>query len=153
MRQKWWGSLNPHSTTKIFENCFLNKYGTLKKQTSWTLPANNNMALRKLKNIITSSRLLQSLILRATDQNYFAIMASFDLSAALNLVNVLLLTKRQRIMCLQMDFINFIRIWLTDRNFYVKVGCSCVILLTQELYKVQCLGLFSMLSVSCPFLI
>ncbi len=55
-------------------------------------------------------------------------MASLDLSAAFDLVNVELLIKRLRIIGLPGDLINLIEIWLSDRKFYVEVdgGCSAV---------------------------
>ena len=49
-------------------------------------------------------------------------MASLDLSAAFDLVNVELLTKQLRIIGLPMDLVKLIEIWLTDRKFYVKLN-------------------------------
>ena len=49
-------------------------------------------------------------------------MASLDLSAAFDLVNVELLTKRLRIIGLPMDLVKLIEIWLTDRKFYVELN-------------------------------
>jgi hypothetical protein len=49
-------------------------------------------------------------------------MASLDLSAAFDLVNVELLVSRLRLNELPMDVVRLIRIWLTDRKQYVEVS-------------------------------
>ena len=49
---------------------------------------------KKNKSTATAGILLQSLIAKATDLNQYALMASLDLSAAFDLVNVGLLVKR-----------------------------------------------------------
>ena len=49
-------------------------------------------------------------------------MASLDLSAAFDLVNVRLLIKRLCIISLPMDLVKVIEIWLTDRKFYVELN-------------------------------
>ena len=48
-------------------------------------------------------------------------MASLDLSAAFDLVNVKLLIKRLRILGLPMDLVKIIEVWLTERKFYVEL--------------------------------
>ena len=56
-------------------------------------------------------------------------MASLDLSAAFDLVNVELLIKRLRVMGLPIDLVKMISIWLTDRKQYVEIsGLSSAIL-------------------------
>jgi hypothetical protein len=49
---------------------------------------------KKCKSTATAGLLLQSLISHATDNNNYVLMASLDLSAAFDLVNVKLLIKR-----------------------------------------------------------
>ena len=48
-------------------------------------------------------------------------MASLDLSAAFDLVNVRLLIRRLRILGLPMDLVKLIEVWLTERKFYVEL--------------------------------
>ena len=48
-------------------------------------------------------------------------MASLDLSAAFDVVNIRLLIKRLKIMGLPEDVIELIKVWLTNRSFYVSV--------------------------------
>ena len=52
----------------------------------------------KLKFTATASTLLKSLISRAADDDSYVVMASLDLSAAFDLVNVELLIRRLKIM-------------------------------------------------------
>jgi hypothetical protein len=53
-------------------------------------------------------------------------MASLDLSAAFDLVNVNLLIKRLRIIGLPMDLIKLIEVGLTGREFYVELNGFCL---------------------------
>jgi hypothetical protein len=64
-------------------------------------------------------------------------MASLDLTAAFDLVNIKLFAKRLRIMGQPMDLVNWIKIWLTDRKCDVEVGGSCSILLDLETVTAQ----------------
>ena len=58
----------------------------------------------------------------------YALMASLDLSAAFDVVNVELLLKRMRIIGLLPDLVQLISIWLTNRYFYVSIdGGSSII--------------------------
>ena len=66
--------------------------------------------------------ILQSIIARATDENNYVLMASLDLSAAFDLVNVNLLVKRLKIIGMPKDLVKLIEIWLTDRTFYVEIN-------------------------------
>jgi hypothetical protein len=52
-------------------------------------------------------------------------MASLDLSAALDLVNVELLIKGLRLIGLPNDLVRLIRTWLSDIKFYVSLNDDC----------------------------
>ena len=65
---------------------------------------------------------LQSLIARALDDDHLVLLASLDLSAAFDIVNVGLLIKRLRVIGLPDDIVNLVRIWLKERLFYVSVN-------------------------------
>ena len=73
----------------------------------------------------TACLTLQSLIARALDDNKFVLMASLDLSAAFDIVNVPLLVKRLRVIGLPNDVVELIEMWLRDRYFYVTVNGIC----------------------------
>ena len=46
-------------------------------------------------------------------------MASLDLSAAFDTVNIELLLKRMRILGLPDDIVDLVEVWLKDRSFYI----------------------------------
>ena len=68
----------------------------------------------------TAGLTLQSLIARALDDNKYVLMASLDLSAAFDIVNVPLLVKRLRLTGLPNDVVELIEIWLRERYFYLN---------------------------------
>ena len=62
------------------------------------------------------------MIARALDDNHLVLLASLDLSAAFDIVNVGLLVERLRVVGLPPDIVELIRIWLKERFFYVSVN-------------------------------
>jgi hypothetical protein len=110
------------STSKVFEKLILNQIGFLERTNKLDLTGIQQHGFKKSKSTSTAAQLLQSIISRVTDENNYALMASLDLSAAFDLVNVELLIKRLRIMGLPMDLVKLIRTWLTDRKPYVEIS-------------------------------
>jgi hypothetical protein len=111
--------------SKIFEKLILKQIHYLENTNNLDLTGKQQHGFKKSKSTATAGLLLQSIIARAADDDNFTIMASLDLSAAFDLVNVELLIKRLRIIGLPGDLINLIEIWLSDRKFYVEVDGSC----------------------------
>ena len=70
---------------------------------------------------MTAGMKLQSVIVRALDNNKYVLMSSLDLSSAFDIVNVRLLIKKLRIIGLPDDIISLANEWLTYRYFYVNV--------------------------------
>jgi hypothetical protein len=68
---------------------------------------------------------IQSRVATFIDQDQYIAMASIDLSAAFDVVNVDLLLVRLRKMGLLCDVINLLESWLKDRLCYVEVKSSC----------------------------
>ena len=64
---------------------------------------------------------LQSLSANALDENNFALMASLDLSATFNVVDIQLLLKRLDIIGIPSNAVSLIKTWLTHRLFYVSI--------------------------------
>ena len=112
---------NQCSTSKIFEKLILKQIHYLESTNNLDFTCKQQHGFKKNKSTATAGLLLQSLIVHATDANNYALMASLDLSAAFDLVNVGLLIKRLRILGLPMDLVKLIEIWLTDRKFYVEL--------------------------------
>ena len=77
------------------------------------------------KKTATVSSLLQSLIVHATNSDNYALMASLDLGAVSDLVNVKLLIKRLCILGLPMDLVKLIKIWLNKRKFLWSLMVTC----------------------------
>ena len=112
---------NQCSTSKIFEKLILKQINYLEQKNKLDFTCKQQHGFKKNKSTATAGLLLQSLISHATDSNNYALMASLDLSAAFDLVNVELLIKRLKIIGMPMDLVKLIEVWLTDRKFYVEV--------------------------------
>ena len=112
---------NQCSTSKIFEKLILKQINYLETVNKLDFTGKQQHGFKKTKSTATAGLLLQSLISHSTDSGNYALMASLDLSAAFDIVNVNLLLKRLRIIGLPMDLIKIIEVWLTDRKFYVDL--------------------------------
>ena len=86
---------NQCSTSKIFEKLILKQIHYLESKNLLDFTGKQQHGFKKNKSTATAGLLLQSLIAKATDLNQYALMASLDLSAAFDLVNVDLLVKCQ----------------------------------------------------------
>ena len=61
------------------------------------------------------------LISRALDGDNYALMASIDLSAAFDVINIGLLIKPLKIIGLLEDVVSLIEVWLRNKVFYVEI--------------------------------
>ena len=97
--------------------------------------ANSNMAFVGIGVLTAMAGLtLQYLIARALDDNKYVLMASLDLSAAFDIVNVPLLVKRLRVIGLPNDVVELIEMWLRERFSYILKSKS-----NFDFFKVLCL--------------
>ena len=80
---------------------------------------------RKGRSTITVARILQMEIAKAMDDDKYIAVASLDLSAAFDVVNIELLLKRMSIVGLPMDVLALLKSWLINRKAYVEVEGSC----------------------------
>ena len=81
------------STSKIFERLILNRISQLELINDVDLSGRGQHGFKKGKCTATAGLLLQSMIARALDGGEFVAVASLDLSAAFDVVNVPLLIK------------------------------------------------------------
>ena len=125
------------SSTKIFEKLILNQITYLERTNKLDFTGKGQHGFKKSKSTATAGLILQSIISRAADENNFVTMASLDLSAAFDLVNVEILIKRLKIIGFPSDLIDLIRIWLTNRKFYVDVDGVCSTLIESDTGTVQ----------------
>ena len=97
----------------------------------------------------TASIILQSLLVRATNDDMYAMMASLDLSAAFDVVNVERLIKRLMIIGLPVDLIDLVRNWLMTRYLYVT-SASILVLTSRTLaqFRAQFWASYCMQSLS-----
>lgn len=80
---------------------------------------------------------IQSILARALDQDNYALMASIDLSAAFDVVNIELLIKRLKLIGIPKDVVELIKIWLKNRLFYVDIDGECSFLKTSDTGTIQ----------------
>ena len=66
----------------------------------------------------TVGLLLQSILANDADIGEHVLMASLDLSAGFDIVNVPLLLRRLEILGLHSDVLRLIRTWITNRSYY-----------------------------------
>jgi hypothetical protein len=109
------------SCSKIFEKLILNKIKNLELTHSLDITGSSQHGFKTNHSTLTAGLQIQTLISRAVDGDKYALMASLDLSAAFDVVNVELLIKRMRIIGLPPDLIELVSKWLTNRYFYVSL--------------------------------
>ena len=97
----------------------------IETENSIDLTGKQQHGFKQNKSTSTLSLQLQSLIARELDDDQYALMASLDLSAAFDVVNVKLLIKRLKTMGLPNELIELIRIWLNNRLLYVDIDGNC----------------------------
>ena len=110
------------STSKIFEKLILKQIKYLETLNKLDFTGKQQHGFKKNKSTATAGLLLQSIIARAADDNNYVLMASLDLSAAFDLVNIGLLIERLRVIGFPKDLIRLIEVWLKDRKFYVEIN-------------------------------
>ena len=74
---------------------------------------------------------------KALDDNNYAVMASLDLSAAFDVVNIQLLKKRLDIIGIPADVVSLIEAWLTKRLFYASIDGANSCLLRSNMGTIQ----------------
>ena len=125
------------STSKLFEKLILKQIQYLENINKLDFTGKQQHGFKKSKSTATAGLLLQSIISRAADDDNYVLMASLDLSAAFDLVNVELLLKRLRLIGLPNDLVNLIKVWLSDRKFYVDINGQCSALYDSDTGTVQ----------------
>ena len=110
------------SSSKLFEKLILKRILEIELNFGVDLTGKQQHGFKKNKSTSTLSLQLQSLIARALDEDNYALMASVDLSAAFDVVNIDLLMERLRVIGLPEDVLTLIHIWLKNRYFYVELG-------------------------------
>ena len=97
----------------------------IEEQTGSSLTGDNQHGFKKNRSTTTASADIQSKISALMDEDQYVAMASLDLSAAFDVVNVDLLLKRLRTMGITEDITHLLESWLKNRLCYVEVRDSC----------------------------
>jgi hypothetical protein len=111
--------------SKVFERLILMRILEIEEQAGTSLTGNNQHGFKKERSTITASVEIQSRVAALMDQDQYVAVASLDLSAAFDVVNVDLLLVRLRKMGLPTDVINLLDSWLRSRQCYVEVRNCC----------------------------
>ena len=112
------------STSKIFEKLILKRLTQIETENNCSLTGKSQHGFKKAHSTCSLGLTVQSVLTHALDENNYALMASLDLSAAFDVVNVKLLLKRLKVIGLPKDVIKLIEIWLEQRHFYVDIEGS-----------------------------
>jgi hypothetical protein len=75
---------------------------------------------KKHKSTAITGLLIQSIITEHVDMNEFVGMASLDLYAAIEMVDIKLLFKTLTILGLPGNVVALIKLWLEDGSFYIS---------------------------------
>ena len=125
------------STSKIYEKLILLRLTQIENENNCSLTGSSQHGFKKAHSTCTLGLTLQSVLSHALDENNYALMASLDLSAAFDVVNVKLLLKRLKIIGLPGDVISLIKIWLEQRMFYVDIDGSVSPIFTSDTGTIQ----------------
>jgi retron-type reverse transcriptase len=118
------------AVSKVFEKLMLQRI--LETADVDTLFTPQKHGFRKGRSTVTAIMDLQRIITTNMDIDEYVAVASLDLSAAFDVVNVNLLMERLNAMGMPGDLIQNLSSWLTDRAAYVEVDGEC-----SEYYLVQ----------------
>ena len=110
------------SITKVYEQLIIDRLREIEKINNVDITGNPQHGFKQKRSTCTAGLTIQSVLSHALDNDNYSLMASIDLSAAFDVVNIDLLLKRLKIIGIPIDVINLIRIWLKNRLFYVDIN-------------------------------
>jgi hypothetical protein len=109
------------SSSKFFFFFLLKRIQAIELQNDVDITGKQQYGFKKNHSTLSLGIQIQSLIARALEDDNFVLMASLDLSAAFDIVDVNLLIKRLEIIGLPSDLVSLIKVWLSDRCCYVGI--------------------------------
>ena len=125
------------SASKFFEKLILKRILEIQTENNCDITGANQHGFKKQRSTSTLAMELQSIISRALDDDKYVLMSSLDLSSAFDIVNINLLIKRLKIIGLPADVTTLIRVWLSNRLYYVSLDGSNSVLFDLLLGTVQ----------------
>jgi exonuclease III len=115
--------------SKVFERLILIKLTEFDQDIMFT---KSQHGFRKQRSTITAGKELQSILAQAMDSGDYVAVASLDLSAAFDVINVIELLRRLSNMGIPQDIVGLLSAWLQNRTAYVEIEASC-----SEFYEVN----------------
>ena len=103
------------STSKIFEKLILKHLLNISEKQKIDITGKHQHGFKKNRGTASLAIQLQSIIARALDEDNYVAMASLDLSAAFDVVNIDLLIDRLRVLGVPCDMVGLLSIWLRNR--------------------------------------
>ena len=125
------------SMTKVYEQLIINRLREIEQESGIDITGNPQHGFKPKRSTGTASLTLQSVLSHALDSGNYGVMASIDLSAAFDVVNIKLLIKRLKIIGIPKDVISLIEIWLNNRMFYVDINGNASYLKTSDTGTIQ----------------
>ena len=115
--------------SKIFEKLILSRLMEFDQDIMFT---KSQHGFRKCRSTITAGKELQSLLATEMDGGGYVVVASLDLSAAFDVIDVSELVRRMSNMGIPQDIVGLLSAWLRGRTAYVEVETWC-----SEFYEVE----------------
>ena len=106
----------------LLQKLILNRLSEIQAEQDVDITCPQQHGFKKQKSTATAGMILQTIISSHVDLNKYVMMASLDLSAAFDIVDIKLLLKRLRIVGLPEDIVGLIEVWLSDRSYFVSVN-------------------------------
>ena len=125
------------STTKVFEQLIINRIREIEKECLIDITNKSQHGFKKNRSTATAGLTIQSVLAHDLDNDKYSLMASIDLSAAFDVVNINLLIKRLKLLGLPNDLIELITIWLRNRLFYVDINGETSFMKTSDTGTIQ----------------
>ena len=111
--------------SKILEKLILQRLMDIEEKSGVNLTGERQHGFKKGFSTTTACQEILAKVSDAMDRGEYAIMASLDLTAAFDVVNVDLLLKRMEIMGIPQNLISLLKVWLKGRQAYVEVEGTC----------------------------
>lgn len=113
------------ASSKIFEKLILKRLSEVEDELGTDLSGTTQHGFKRNRSTTSAALQLQNQIARAMDEDNYVAVASMDLTAAFDVLDVELLMKRLKILGIPKDVVSLIAAWLAGRTGYVEVDGVC----------------------------
>ena len=113
------------ASSKVFERLVLNQILNIKKEDGVDIFGKMQHGFRKGRSTVTAAIKLQACLAESMDDNNYMAVASLDLKAAFDVINIEQLMKCLERIGILGDLLEILKSWLTDRTAYVEESGIC----------------------------